>query len=409
MSKLNITYIHQYFATPQSSGGIRSYLVAKALVDKGHEVNMLTSSAFVPSDWEISKGWNLVECENINVHVLHLPYSNKTGFVERLYIFLLFMLRTIIKSFSIKADVIYATSTPLTVAIPAGICASLKRIPFVFEVRDVWPDIPIAMGYLNNALIKKIAKGVEAWAYKKAQHIIALSQGMAERISDKGIDPKKISVVENFSDNALFEEVIELNGRSDLMPLKTFAGTILTYTGTFGHVNNLRYIIDLSSQLRKSTPDVMFALVGDGREKDELEKYALKKEVLNESVFFFDPVSKGQLSWILSNSDGAISTVLPIRELWDNSANKFFDALAAGLPVIINHGGWQADLINRECCGVVLDHENLYLAAGQLASFLSSEIKLTISGKQSKKLAEERFETSLQTLKICQILEGIVD
>ena len=402
---MKITYIHQYFATPKSSGGIRSYLIAKALVEKGHKVNMLTSSAFVPADWNIAKGWNLFEVNNISVHVLHLPYSNKPGFVKRLYIFLVFMLRTLLKSFSIKADLVFATSTPLTVAIPAGLCASFKRIPFIFEVRDVWPDIPIAMGYLNNKLMQKVAVWVELWAYKKSQHIIALSDGMAKRICDKGVPANKVSVVENFSDNILFDSCGSLEQDHSLQKMANFNGKVLTYTGTFGHVNHLKYLIDLAACLQAKNLDVMFALVGDGREKKELKEYASMKKVLDKNLVFFQPVRKDQLPWVLANSDSSISTVLPVKALWDNSANKFFDALAAGLPVIINHGGWQADLINESGCGVVLDHDNVSKASEQLVSFLSDKDRFSLAKASSKKLANERFDTSLQTDKISQILE----
>tara|TARA_R110001599_G_scaffold326067_1_gene538477 strand:- start:2576 stop:3793 length:1218 start_codon:yes stop_codon:yes gene_type:complete len=403
---MNITYIHQYFATPKSSGGIRSYLIAKSLVNKGHNVNMLTSSAFVPKEWDIKKGWNLVELEGMQVHVLHLPYSNKTSFIRRLYVFFVFMLRTFFKSIKVKSDLIYATSTPLTVAIPAVLCSKLKCIPFIFEVRDVWPDIPIAMGFLNNKLIQKVAKMIELFAYKHARHIVALSEGMSSRINNKGIDNSKISVVENFSDNALFGHVLELDVVDPLKKIQALNGKKLVYTGTFGAVNNLKYLIDLAEITQNKSLDITFILIGDGKEKDELHEYAIKKNVLNKTLVFFDPIRKDELPWVLSNCDAAISTVLPIPELWDNSANKFFDSLAAGLPIIINYGGWQADLINEMGCGIVLNSSINEAAAEKLVLFLDDVDRFDVAKKMAKKLAVEKFDTNIQTGKICMILES---
>ena len=406
---MKVTYLHQYFATPNSTGGVRSYLIAKKLVEAGHHVDMVTTSAFLPADMPLSSGWNTFDVDGITVHALNLKYSNKMSVLKRLIAFSIFLFSSFLRIMRLDKDIIYATSTPLTVAIPAGISAKLQHKPFVFEVRDVWPDIPIVMGYLTNPIAKNIALYIEKWAYSTADFIVPLSDGMADRIRSKGVDRCKLKVVENFSDNDLFKE--PYLGRKlcqSFSRLKEHQGSVLVYTGTLGRVNNIGYLVLLAEELKRSASDALIAIVGDGQEKDDIIRLAKEKGVFNENLLFLPPVQKQELPAVLALSDMSISTVLPIKELWDNSANKFFDALAAGKPIMINHGGWQADVIACNECGVVLDPENIKNAAQTLVSFISDKEKIAAASVKAKQIALARFDSDVLTSSILNILESLV-
>jgi len=185
------------------SGGTRSYEMARRLVKEGHEVHVITSNRDGGSTGK-SRWYQTIE-EGIHVHWLQNIYSNKMGYVERIKSFLRFAVLAANKTASIPVDVVFATSTPLTIAI-SGVYASKKhRVPMVFEVRDLWPEVPIAIGAIKNPIIKKLARRLESFAYKNSHRIIALSPGMKEGIARTGFPSNKISVIPNSCDFDIFK------------------------------------------------------------------------------------------------------------------------------------------------------------------------------------------------------------
>ena len=190
---MKILYIHQYFLTPEQPGGTRSYWLAKELIKKGHSVTILTSS--VKFDNKIHK----VNIDGIDVIYIKEAYSQKMSFLKRIISFFSFMVKSTFIGLKQKnVDLVFATSTPLTIGVPALILKRIKKIPYVFEVRDLWPEVPIQMGGLNNLILKKIAIMLEKVIYKNSKHIIALSPGMAEGVL-KYESKDKISVIPNMA------------------------------------------------------------------------------------------------------------------------------------------------------------------------------------------------------------------
>jgi len=181
---MKIIYLHQYFNTPEMSGGVRSYDIAKHLVDNDHTVEMVTTnrSSSNSGDWKISNE------DGINVHWLSLFYSNKLSYFKRLLAFFSFAYHAAKKGSKLQGDVIFATSTPLTIAIPALYISWKKSIPMVFEVRDLWPDVPIAVGAIKNPIVKYLAKLLESYTYKKSKAVIALSDGMKDGVIKAGCE-----------------------------------------------------------------------------------------------------------------------------------------------------------------------------------------------------------------------------
>jgi len=159
---VRVTYIHQYFTTPDQGGGTRSYEMGRRLVKMGHQVRMITTSR--ESGFG---GWKVRTVDGIEVHELGVPYSNHMGNVRRIFAFLHFAVMASLRVTQLPADVIFATSTPLTVAIPGIIGSTLRRRPLVFEVRDLWPDVPIALGALKSPVTKWLARALERLVYAR--------------------------------------------------------------------------------------------------------------------------------------------------------------------------------------------------------------------------------------------------
>ncbi len=203
---MRILYIHQFFATRESSLGlIRSYEFARRWIAEGHEVTVITSSSRLPEEFD-RKLFAEGVIDGIRVRSVRVRYSNYMGYGRRMWSFALFTIgATFLAATSGKHDVVFATSTPLTVGIPGWVAAALTRTPFVVEVRDLWPEAAIQMGALKrNGLIARAAKALERFLYRKAKHVIALSPGMADGVIAEGVPPERVHMIPNSSDLDLF-------------------------------------------------------------------------------------------------------------------------------------------------------------------------------------------------------------
>jgi glycosyltransferase involved in cell wall biosynthesis len=346
---MRIVYIHQYYCNPRMTGGIRSYEQARRLVERGHTVDVITT--------DIGEGAQrrVTDDDGITVHWYPVPYSNSMSYARRLRAFAEFMVLAAAKAARLKADLVFATSTPLTVAVPGVVAAKLRRVPFVFEVRDLWPEVPIEMGALRNPLARRLAGGLATFAYRNAAEVIALSPGMAAGVAARR-PATRITMIPNAADMAMFEGV-----RPDAVQRfrqeNRWLGDrpLIVYTGALGAVNGVEYLVRAARRMREVDPDVQVLIVGHGKEWESTKALAASSGLLDVSVHMWEKVPKADLPVILGAATMSSSFVRPIRALWDNSANKFFDALAAARPIAVNYGGWQADLLRETGAGLVLD------------------------------------------------------
>ncbi|KZN51396.1 glycosyltransferase family 4 protein [Pseudoalteromonas luteoviolacea] len=408
---MNILYLHQYFATPASNAGTRSYEMARRLVKNGHKVTFVTTSAYLPDDYNFSDGWNFIEVEGIGLHVLHLKYSNKDGFFKRILKFINFSVRSTFKSLSLKADVVFATSTPLTIAIPGLVYSKFKKVPLVFEVRDLWPELPVATGVITNKWIIKIATWLEKYTYKNSKRLVGLSPGMCEGITKHGIPAEYVTLATNSCDTALFDTDKKV-GINYLNTKLSFVNgrKLITYTGTFGLINNVGYIVKLAKAAQALDPNLCFVAIGDGMEKSQVIADAEKAGVLNKNLYILPPVPKTEIVDLLSAADLSLSLFGPVKEMWHNSANKLFDALASQTPIAINYGGWQEEFINEHSCGLVIDANDFNKASASISSFLNDESNYAAAVQSCKVLSYEHFSRDIMAARIEKtLLDSIND
>lgn len=389
---MRIAYLHQYFTTPEMAGGTRSYEMARRLVAAGHEVHMVTS-AREPEGGR--KGWYETEVDGIHVHWLPVPYSNKMGYAARIKAFMSFAKAAGVKAATLRPELVFATSTPLTIAIPAVKAARRNKVPLVFEVRDLWPEMPIAAGALRNPLMVAAAKRLERWAYRNSAHVIALSPGMRDGVIRAGYPADQVTVVPNSCDLDLFA-VGDGPGRA-LRATTPWLGDrpLIVYVGTLGLLNCVDYLARVAGAMREFDPEVQFAVLGAGGQEAVVRKAAEEAGVLGTSFHMVGEVRKKDVPAWLSAATVATSLFVPIPEMEANSANKFFDGLAAGKPVAINYGGWMADLLRESGAGLILDPKDHERAARQLHDLLHDEAKLKSAGEGAGRLARERFDRDL--------------
>ncbi|MDH3349268.1 MAG: glycosyltransferase family 4 protein [Desulfobulbaceae bacterium] len=401
---MKIIYLHQYYTDPSMSGGTRSYEMARRLVMNGHEVHFITS-------WRSDtphKNWFVTEESGFTVHWLPVSYSNHMNFNQRLKAFLHYAVKAGPRARQIGGDVIFATSTPLTIAIP-GVFASQKlNVPMVFEVRDLWPEIPIAFGILKNPLFVFASRWLERYAYRHAERIIALSPGMKEGVVNAGYPADRIKVIPNGADLYSFGPDKRDSSRFFADKPELINKRLIVYGGTFGLINGVSYAVEMATHLANIAPDVAVVLVGDGVEKEKVTNLAKQKNLLNHNVFIYPQVSKSEMPHLLASADIALSLFVNLEAMWSNSANKFFDGLASGTAIAINYGGWQAELLQKEECGIVLsafDHER---AATQISDFLSNEIRLKSAAVSARALAAKSFSRDLLAVEFETVLNEAI-
>jgi glycosyltransferase involved in cell wall biosynthesis len=399
---MHIVYIHQYYCNPGMTGGIRSYEQARRLVARGHTVDVLTTD-ITPGRRQL--GWRTTEEDGVRVHWFSIPYSNHMSYARRLRAFAEFMLLATAKATRLRADLVFATSTPLTVAVPGVLAARLRRVPFVFEVRDLWPEAPIAMGALRHPVARRLAGALADFAYRNATEVIALSPGMAAGVTARR-PGTRTTMIPNAADMSLFASV-------DAADVHRFRAQhrwlgdrpLLVYTGALGAVNGLDYLIRAARRLHERDPQARVLIVGHGKEWEQTRQLAAGFGLLGTSVHMWEKVPKADLPVILGAATMSSSFVRPVRALWDNSANKFFDALAASRPIAINYGGWQADLLTETGAGLVLDANDADKAGIQLADHLRDEDWLARARTAAHRLAVERFSRDLLFDQFAEVID----
>src|SRR5690554_860937 len=387
------------------SGGTRSYEMARRMVAAGHEVHMVTS---IRNNDSNQKSWLSTDEAGINVHWYPVPYSNHMSFLQRIKAFFAFAFAARQKAASLQGDVVFATSTPLTIALPAVFTARKLKVPMVFEVRDLWPEMPIAMGALKNPLLQWAAKKLEQWAYKNSAAVVALSPGMKEGVVKTGYPASQVAVIPNSSDNLEFQHNPE--AAQQFRAERPWLGSkpLIVYTGTFGKVNGVGYMVKLAKELNRLNSDVKVLLVGDGAEKEQVTLDAKAAGVFEKNLFIEPSIPKKDIPALLSAATMASALFIDLPEMRPNSANKFFDALASGTPVLLNYGGWMHELVAIRACGIAMWRQSIDAVAQELDSKMHDADWLSKAGQAARELAEQEFDRDVLANQLIATLDSVV-
>ncbi len=399
---MRIVYLHQYFLTPDMAGGTRSYEMARRLVAAGHEVHMVTTD----QRGSAGRRWRESDEAGIIVHWASVPYDNRMSFGRRILAFARFAWMATRRAASLRADVIFATSTPLTIAIPALVASAIRRVPFVFEVRDMWPDVPIALGAIRSPVAVALARWLEKLAYRRAAHVVALAPGMRDDIVAKGIPPEKVSVIPNGCDLDVFAAMADTRAVRDSNPWLGGRPLVL-YAGAVGMANGVHYLVEVARSTKDLDPEIRFALFGAGRDFDSVRDQAMRAGVLDVNFFMHEPIPKRQLAEWLAAADMLVALFTGPRVVWKDAVqNKFFDALAAGKPIANNFDGWQSRIAAESDIGLALDPKDPAAAARQLVRTLRDTQWLAGIPARARRLAEGEFDRDRLGAKLAVILEA---
>ena len=390
---MRILYFHQHFSTPRGSTGTRSYEMARHLTKHGHQVTMICGSykgSVTGLDGPFTKGRRQGEVDGIEVIEYDLAYSNADGFLRRCLTFLKFMLKSTFLAVTMPADLVFATTTPLTVAIPGIAARWLRGRKFVFEVRDLWPELPKAMGVITNPLILGLMSALEWAAYHSAHRLVALSPGIKEGIVRRGISEGRIALIPNGCDLDIF------SGATPWRPEKIPASALLAiFAGTHGIANGLNAVLNAAEELKtRGCSDIIILLIGSGRLKSQLEARTVAQGLDN--VVFHAPVGKHRLAGLMASADLSLQTLANVPAFYyGTSPNKFFDSIAAGKPVLNNYPGWLADMIGAHACGYTVPPDDPKAFADALEHAASHRAELKAMGERAKALARSEFDRAV--------------
>ncbi len=387
---MRILYIDQYFSNREGISGTRAYEFARRWVAAGHTVTVLAgTSHYSHLDREGQRRLlRKTMVDGIRVISIRVPYAQQMGVAGRLRAFFAFMLWAALAGvFTARHDVVFASSTPLTVGVPATLISRVRGIPFVFEVRDLWPRAPIELGALKNPAAIAIARFAEKLFYRLAVKVVALSPGMVEGVVATGKARGDVVMIPNSCDVDLFGEAGAQDVRAEL-DIPTDA-TLIIHAGNLGPSNDGDWLLDLAAHWQGAGRDDMhLLLLGEGSERARLERRRTEKSLTN--VTFAGPVTRSATARYVRAADLGVVSFADLPVLATNSPNKFFDYLAAGRPVLVNTDGWTAELLRESGAGLVLPRPSRDAAA--LAAELARDPKRRAKmGRQAKKLAA-RFE-----------------
>ena len=350
--------------------------------------------------------------DGIEVIEFDLPYSNHAGLLERGLVFLRYSWQSMQLALRSEADLVFATTTPLTAGIPGIAARWLLGSPFVFEVRDLWPELPRAMGVVRNPLVLSALSALEWVAYHSADACIGLAPGICEGIAERGIATCSISSIPNACDLELFhpqqqgesKQPDQIVGLPQRIPPGSF---VAAFTGAHGLANGLDAVLDVAAELqRHDRDDIHLLFIGDGRCKPALERRVADEALRN--CHFLPPIPKPQLAQILSQSVHVGLMVLDDVPAFyrGTSPNKFFDYLACGLPVVNNYPGWLAELIHKHQLGIPVSPRDPGAFAKALIRLADQPALVASMGANARTLAESKFSRRLLADQWRQVLEA---
>lgn len=389
---LRVLYLHQHFCDRSGVSGTRSFEFAGALAAAGHHVTVLTGrlNNQLPKDsYKISEGTYREGYAEFRVVAKNIPYSNANKLGVRALKFMQFAGFGCVEVLKNRWDVVIATSTPLTVALPGLLFKGIySRRAFLFEVRDLWPDMLSAFG-LRNPLLLYLLSWLERRAYAAAEGCIALAPGIARAISERSSSLKAVELIPNGCDLELFDTQ---RAKVAKIPGVESGDFVAMYVGTIGRANGVESLIDVAVAARCSGDlRLKIVVIGSGMMKSHLRQRVAALGLNN--FVILEVIPKQDLVQYLARANCCLLVFGNVPEIrFGTSPNKFFDYISAGKAVVVNYPGWMANLVQQNDCGLSVLPESAADFLSGLQTLMSDDAKCRAMGVNARKLAESKFD-----------------
>ena len=408
---MHILLIHQAFAALDEPGGTRHHELARFLVSKGHRVTVIASPVSYLTGEKTplrlppfsQKMGGEKEGGGITILRASVYSAHHKSFFHRLLAFFSFALSSFFIGLSIQnVDAVWGTSPPIFQGVTAWALARLKGAKFLFEVRDLWPDFAIAVGVLKNPLLIKMSLWLERFLYSHADRMMVNSPGYVEHVKGRGA--KSVELIPNGADPGMFTPLdIGVKFRSSNNLKNKF---VILYAGAHGISNDLDVVLEAATLLFRRL-DILFILMGDGKEKPRLQERARYLGLKN--VLFLPPVPKSEMGTALAGADVCLAILKPIDEYKTTYPNKVFDYMAAGRPVLLAIDGVIREVVDAAGCGVFCqpgDPQALADAVLKLAANRDEALRMGLAGSA---YLEEHFSREKMAGKLEALFREMVE
>jgi glycosyltransferase involved in cell wall biosynthesis len=403
---MHILIIHQAFASIKEGGGTRHHEFARYLVERGHQVTIITSpiSYLTGESKTHQKKLKVIEQAEPGITIIRsyvYPALHKS-FVHRVINFLSFMVSSFLAGLSVReVDLVWGTSPPIFQSGSAWMVSKFKRVPFLFEVRDLWPAFAIEMGVLTNPLLIKPAQWFEKLMYRKANRVIVNSPGYVNHVSDLGA--KRVELVPNGGEPGMFAK--NADGSTFRAAHHLENKFIVLYAGAHGMANDLDIIIQAADQIRENE-NIHFVFIGDGKEKQNLIKHAQDLDL--ENVTFLPTCPKEEIANVISAADICTAILQPIPLFKTTFPNKVFDYMVAEKPVLLAIDGVIRQVVEEANAGVFVAPGHPDIMAKTILELSKSPDKLKQMGKSGREFIIKHYNRRDIANTLAMIIEDMV-
>ena len=394
---MRILCLYLHYHSPDCPSSARAYSLLRRL-GRDHEVTLLTGSSWRSQRVTHQFDWTP---PGVSLHQLHVPYANEMGIFRRLLAYAGFPLWALIRGLRLPPpDLIYGISTPLSTGWAAASLARFYRVPWIFEVRDLWPDFPIQMGAISNPVLVRALRALEHWLYRSAAHVITLSPDMEAHV--RAVAPASAVTTVAYGTERDFIDSITAADLQALRRMHDLPDTgIVLYAGTFGRANAIPTLVQTARRLQHRS-DLCFVFAGHGYHESTL--HAAARELPN--IRLVPPQPRSRALSLFRLADVSIASFINRPVLATNAPSKLLDSLAAGTPVIVTNPGWTRRLVEQHDCGWYVPPERPDALARQLEQLFDSPATLKTASTGAAAVTRDRFDRAEHMDRLAAIVES---
>jgi len=399
---MHILLIHQAFAALDEPGGTRHHELARHLTRQGHQVTIIASPVSYLTGTTRGKQIRK-QTDDLGVTILRsftIPALHRS-FIWRVFSFLSFMVSSFINGLFVrKVDLVWGTSPPIFQAPTAWLLARLKGVPFLLEVRDLWPAFAIAVGILKNKCLIRLSKWLERFLYRHADRVMVNSPGYISQVEALGA--KQVTLIPNGADPEMFNP--HAKGMAFLQSHGLEDHFIVLYAGAHGMSNDLGVVLDAAEHLLDNIT-IKIVLLGDGKEKAQLQNEAWERGLKN--ILFLPPIPKVEMGEVLAAADICLAILKPVEMYKTTYPNKVFDYMAAGRPVILAIDGVIKQVVEEAKAGIAVPPGDPVAIASAIRELASNPEKCRTMGMNGRRLIEMQFSRTELAGKFTALLESM--
>lgn len=404
---MHILLVHQNFAALDEPGGTRHHELARYLVERGHQVTVITSPVSYltgettpnsPSRFTSQMGGGKGGGEVTILRAYTYPALHRS-FVHRVFSFLSFMAASFLAGLRVHhVDLVWGTSPPIFQGVTAWALARLKGAPFLFEVRDLWPAFAVGVGVLRQPLLIRASEWLEGFLYRRASRVMVNSPGFIEHVRSHGA--RRVEFVANGADPRMFDP--QADGAGFRQAHRLDGKFVVLYAGAHGMSNDLQVVLEAAHLLRQR-PEIIILFLGDGKEKPALVRQAAEHDLSN--VCFLPPIPKAEMPEALAAANACIAILKPIPLYATVYPNKVFDYMAAGRPVILAIDGVIRQVVEGSQAGIFTPPGDARLLAQAIRSLADHPDTGKAMGRNGRRSVEENFDRARLAEKLACLLE----